>query len=195
MISSRAIHHCKSNWSCFPSLLNCRYVYIFRDLQLHKFVILMINCHQGNIFLTFLFSGSHKWGHSNLWPLSSSWLFCLACISDVKVDTCTIALIWHIKISLDANIPWVKIFGIILFNAYIRSHGQWTKEITELFRWQLKPDGANITGVISNTIGISQNNILKCEGGTTGVPVVESPFQNIVQLVGPVTAQHKCTMN
>eukprot|EP00731_Ephydatia_muelleri_P008163 Em0004g501a len=55
--------------------------------------------------------------------------------------------------------------------------------IKELFKWQLKPDSANIHDVNSNTYGIVKHNSLrvaipqhKCEEGTIEVPVIKPPL-------------------
>ena len=55
--------------------------------------------------------------------------------------------------------------------------------IKELFKWQLKPDSANIHDVNSNTFRIVKHNSLrvaipqhKCEEGTIAVPVIKPPL-------------------
>ena len=95
----------------------------------------------------------------------------------------SISLIEHRKFSDgDSPLSLFDVSCIILFIAHIRSHSnicskqKIQSEKKELFKWQLKPDSANIPG---NTVGITKNKSLRmamqCDGGSIDKPVITIP--------------------
>eukprot|EP00731_Ephydatia_muelleri_P008161 Em0004g499a len=168
------------------SLLFCivHYVYIFRELH----IITQIRHSDGKLPQRKYIPDIPIQWESEVRALKSlatvffmavvPYMYCAAAY--VTIDT--IALIRHVKFS-EASDSWLQLFGVLFYLMPTSSpmvifavNKRFRLRIKELLRWQLKPDSANFTGVISNAVGISQHNIQKCERGATEEPVIESQF-------------------
>ena len=114
------------------------------------------------------------------------------CANIIYVVVESISLIEHRKFS-DGDSPLSLMFRASFYllptsgpMVIFAVNKRFRVRIKELFKWQLKPDSANIPG---NTVGILKNNNLRmamqCDGGSIDKPVITIPLpNNIIQHMG-----------